>query len=105
VSDPGIIATIGDTPLVELRRLVPPGHARVLAKVESHNPTGSLEDRMALSVVDRALAGGRLAPGGRLVEYTGGSTGTPWPVEAAGRASASHVPDFRIRPGVSPSHG
>lgn len=76
MSDAGIVATIGNTPLVELRRLVPPGHARVLAKVESHNPTGSLKDRMALSVVDRALAGGRLAPGGRLVEYTGGSTGT-----------------------------
>jgi cysteine synthase A len=74
--EPGILETIGDTPLVELERLVPPGHARVLAKVESHNPTGSLKDRMALSVVDRAVATGRLAPGGTLVEYTGGSTGT-----------------------------
>jgi cysteine synthase A len=76
MSDPGIIETIGGTPLVELKRLVPPGHARVLVKVESHNPTGSLKDRMALSVVDRAVATGRLAPGGTLVEYTSGSTGT-----------------------------
>ena len=76
MSDPGIIAKIGNTPLVELERIVPPGHARVLAKVESHNPTGSLKDRMALSVVDRALADGRLAPDGTLVEYTGGNTGT-----------------------------
>jgi cysteine synthase A len=74
--EPGIIETIGGTPLVELTRVVPPGHARVLAKVESHNPTGSLKDRMALSVVDRAVADGRLAPGDTLVEYTGGNTGT-----------------------------
>lgn len=76
LNDPGIIDKIGGTPLVELKRIVPPGHARVLAKVESHNPTGSLKDRMALSVVDRAIADGRLAPGGTLVEYTGGNTGT-----------------------------
>jgi cysteine synthase A len=74
--DPGVIEAIGRTPLIELRRVVPAGSARVLAKLESHNPTGSLKDRMALSVVDRALADGRLPPDGRLVEYTGGSTGT-----------------------------
>ncbi len=76
MKDPDIIESIGDTPLVELRRLVPPGHARILCKVESHNPTGSLKDRMALSVVDNAVADRRLDPGGTLVEYTGGSTGT-----------------------------
>jgi len=76
MNEPGIIKSIGNTPLVELERLVAPGHARVLAKLESHNPTGSLKDRMALSVVDRAVATGRLEPGGTLVEYTGGSTGT-----------------------------
>ncbi|UCF67424.1 MAG: cysteine synthase family protein [Acidobacteriota bacterium] len=76
MKDLGIIGAIGGTRLVELGRLVAPGHARVLAKLESHNPTGSLKDRMALSVVDRAVATGRLAPGGTLVEYTGGSTGT-----------------------------
>jgi cysteine synthase A len=47
----GVLAAIGDTPLVELTRVVPTGHARVLAKLEGHNPTGSLKDRMALSVV------------------------------------------------------
>ncbi|MBX3635116.1 MAG: cysteine synthase family protein [Rubrivivax sp.] len=71
-----MLATIGGTPVVELQRVVPPGCARVLVKLESHNPTGSMKDRMALAVVDGALAAGRLAPGGRLVEYTGGSTGT-----------------------------
>jgi cysteine synthase A len=71
-----IIASVGETPLVQLTRVVPTGSARVLVKVESHNPTGSMKDRMALSVVDRAAASGRLVPSGTLVEYTGGSTGT-----------------------------
>jgi len=71
-----IIGSVGGTPLVELKRIVPGGHARVLVKVESQNPTGSMKDRMALSVIDRALASGRLAPSGTVVEYTAGSTGT-----------------------------
>lgn len=61
---------------MELRRVVPKGCARVIVKLESHNPTGSMKDRMALSVVDGAAASGRLAPSGTVVEYTGGSTGT-----------------------------
>ncbi len=75
-SAPGILAAIGATPLLELRRVVPDGCARVLVKLESHNPTGSMKDRMALAVVDGAVKSGRLAPGGSVVEYTGGSTGT-----------------------------
>lgn len=71
-----VIGGIGGTPLVELRRVVPAGSARVLVKVEGQNPTGSMKDRMAQSVVDRAVASGRLERGGTLVEYTGGSTGT-----------------------------
>ncbi len=71
-----IVDSVGRTPLVALRRLAPPGGARVLVKLESRNPTGSMKDRMALSVVDRAAASGRLPPGGTVVEYTGGSTGT-----------------------------
>ena len=71
-----ILESIGGTPLVELRRVVPGGGARVLVKLESHNPTGSMKDRMALAVVRGAAARGRLAPGGTVVEYTGGSTGT-----------------------------
>ena len=71
-----IAGAVGGTPLVELRRIVPPGHARVLVKLESHNPTGSMKDRMALAVVEGAMASGRLEPGGTVVEYTGGSTGT-----------------------------
>jgi len=88
MSDPGVIGSIGSTPLVELRRVVPAGSARVLAKLESHNPTGSLKDRMALSVVDRALGDGRLRPDGRVVEYTGGSTGTSLAFVCAARRIA-----------------
>jgi len=72
----GIPGSIGATPAIELRRVVPDGCARVLVKLESHNPTGSMKDRMALSVIDGAVSSGRLTPGGRVVEYTGGSTGT-----------------------------
>jgi cysteine synthase A len=72
----GIIESVGGTPLVELRRVVPGGCSRVLVKLESHNPTGSMKDRMALSVIDAAASSGRLRQNGRVVEYTGGSTGT-----------------------------
>lgn len=70
-----VLKAIGNTPLVELRRVVPPGHARVLVKLEGANPTGSMKDRMAIAVIERAESDGRLQPGGTVVEYTGGSTG------------------------------
>ncbi len=71
-----ILGTIGATPLVELRRLVPRGSARIVLKMESQNPTGSMKDRMALAMIERAEADGRLTPGREVVEFTGGSTGT-----------------------------
>jgi cysteine synthase A len=71
-----ILGCVGDTPLVELRHVVPAGCARILVKLESQNPTGSMKDRMAVSVIGRAAATGRLPSGGTVVEYTGGSTGT-----------------------------
>ena len=70
-----VLDAIGNTPLVELRRLVPRGGARVVAKLESANPTGSMKDRMARAIVERAAAAGRLPPGGTVVEYTAGTTG------------------------------
>jgi cysteine synthase A len=70
-----VLETIGHTPLVRLRRVVPPGCAAVFVKVEGQNPTGSMKDRMAQSMIARAEGDGRLAPGGTVVEYTGGSTG------------------------------
>ena len=59
-----------------LRRVVPAEHARVLIKLESTNPTGSMKDRAALAIVRRAAEDGRLEPGGTIVECTSGSTGT-----------------------------
>ncbi len=70
-----ILDAIGDTPLVELRHVVPAGSARVVAKLESANPTGSMKDRMARALIERAAADGRLSPGGTVVEYTSGTTG------------------------------
>jgi len=70
-----VLDAIGNTPLVELRHVVTPGSARVVVKLESANPTGSMKDRMARTVVERAVADGRLPPGGTLVEYTAGTTG------------------------------
>jgi cysteine synthase A len=71
-----VLHAIGDTTMVRLRRVVPPGCADVLVKLEWENPTGSMKDRMAQAVIGRAEADGRLRPGGTVVEYTGGSTGT-----------------------------
>jgi cysteine synthase A len=82
------VESIGDTPLVRLRRIVPDGSARVLVKVESHNPTGSMKDRMALAVIDGAVASGRLTRSGTVVEYTGGSTGTSLAFVCAARGFA-----------------
>jgi cysteine synthase A len=70
-----LLDAIGNTPLVELRRIVPAGSARVVAKLESANPTGSMKDRMARALVEHAAADGRLPPGGTVVEYTAGTTG------------------------------
>jgi cysteine synthase len=70
-----ILDAIGNTPLVELRHIVPPGAARIVAKLESANPTGSMKDRMARAVIERAAADGRLPPAGTVVEYTAGTTG------------------------------
>jgi cysteine synthase A len=70
-----VLEAIGSTSLVELRRVVPPGCARIFVKVEGENPTGSMKDRMAQAMIARAEHDGRLRPGDAIVEYTGGSTG------------------------------
>jgi cysteine synthase A len=71
-----ILECIGNTPLVPLRRVTPRSGARILLKIESANPTGSMKDRMALAMIDAAERDGRLPPGGPVVEYTTGNTGT-----------------------------
>jgi cysteine synthase len=70
-----MLGTIGGTPVVRLERLVLPGMGEVWVKLESHNPTGSYKDRMALAMIEGAERDGRLQPGQLVVEYTGGSTG------------------------------
>ncbi|MGE3491279.1 MAG: PLP-dependent cysteine synthase family protein [Vicinamibacterales bacterium] len=71
-----VLHAIGHTPLVRLQRLVSPGSADVVVKLEYFNPTGSYKDRMALAMIEGAEKSGRLKPGMRVVEYTGGSTGS-----------------------------
>jgi cysteine synthase A len=71
-----VLGSIGRTPVVRLRRLVAAEHADVVVKLEYFNPTGSYKDRMALAMVEGAERSGRLRPGMRIVEYTGGSTGS-----------------------------
>src|SRR6187397_798332 len=71
-----VLKAIGETPDVRLRRVVPAGGADVLVKLESVNATGSYKDRMALGMVEGAEARGALRPGMRVVEFTGGSTGS-----------------------------
>jgi cystathionine beta-synthase len=70
-----ILEAIGSTPLVRLRRLPGPGDAAIYAKCEYLNPGGSVKDRLAIYVLDQALAAGELRPGGLVVENTSGNTG------------------------------
>ena len=72
----GALSSIGGTPIVRLTRLVEPGMAEVWVKLEGANPTGSYKDRMGLAMIEGAERAGKLLPGGTVVEYTGGSTGS-----------------------------
>jgi cysteine synthase A len=85
-----ILQAIGNTSLVQLRRIVPPDCADIFVKLEWENPTGSMKDRMALAVMAQAEQDGRLKPGYTVVEYTGGSTGTSLALVGAARG-------YRIR--------
>ena len=67
---------IGNTPIIKLQKIVPENAAEVWLKYEAVNPTGSYKDRMANSVLENALKRGELSPGDKVVEYTGGSTGS-----------------------------
>jgi cysteine synthase len=75
ISD-SVLQAIGNTPVVRLRKLVTPAMGTVLVKLEYYNPTGSYKDRMALAMIEGAEARGDLRPGMRVVEWTGGSTGS-----------------------------
>src|SRR5215204_2364905 len=67
---------IGNTPLIKLEKLPEPGSAEIYVKYEGANPTGSMKDRMAFSMIEGAEKRGDLKPGGTVVDYTGGSTGS-----------------------------
>jgi cysteine synthase A len=80
-----VLDAIGNTPLVELKSVVPPGCARVVVKVEGSNPTGSMKDRMAQAMIARAEEDGRIRPDSTIVEYSGGSTGASLALVCAAR--------------------
>lgn len=81
---------IGNTPLTRLRRLTDSNSADVYVKFEGANPTGSMKDRMALSMIEGAERRGELKPRGRVVEYTGGSTGSSLAMVCAARGYEAH---------------
>ena len=70
-----LLDLVGGTPLVELRRLDAPNRARIYAKLEGQNPTGSIKDRVAKAMIEAAEAAGELEPGRELLEPTSGNTG------------------------------
>ncbi len=69
------LSAVGNTPLVELPRMTPKPGVRIFAKLEEQNPTGSVKDRVALSMVEAAEESGELLPGQRILEPTSGNTG------------------------------
>lgn len=81
---------IGNTPLLKLERLSEPGCADIYVKYEGANATGSMKDRMALSMIEGAEKRGELKPGGKVVEYTGGSTGSSLAMVCATKGYHAH---------------
>jgi cysteine synthase A len=86
-----ILQRIGGTSMLALRRVVPANGARILLKLESENPTGSMKDRVALAMIEGAEGDGRLAPGAPVVEYTGGSTGVSLSLVCAVTGHPLHI--------------
>jgi cysteine synthase A len=86
-----ILRCIGNTRLLPLRQVRPRNGARILLKLESENPTGSMKDRMALAMIEAAEADGRLGSGGSVVEYTGGSTGVSLALVCAIKGYPLHI--------------
>jgi cysteine synthase len=81
---------IGNTPLIKLERMSEPGCAEIFVKYEGGNPTGSMKDRMALSMIEGAERRGELKAGGKVVEFTGGSTGSSLAMVCANKGYAAH---------------
>ena len=70
-----VVQAIGNTPLVELKRLSPHPGVRIYVKLESYNPTGSVKDRVARAMIERAEEDGLIGPGQTILEPTSGNTG------------------------------
>ncbi|WP_426938760.1 PLP-dependent cysteine synthase family protein [Pseudarthrobacter sp. S3] len=90
-ADEGVLAGIGSTPLIELGKVVSAGSARVLAKLEFANPTGSMKDRMAVAAIRGAEARGDITPGDTVVEYTAGTTGISLALVCAAKDYGLHI--------------
>jgi cysteine synthase A len=88
---PDILCCIGKTSLLALRSILPENGCRILLKLESENPTGSMKDRMALAMIEAAEADGRLKADGCVVEYTGGSTGVSLSLVCAVKKYPLHI--------------
>ena len=86
-----ILQCIDNTSLVALRHIVPANGSRILLKIESENPTGSMKDRMALAMIEAAERDGRLKPGGAVIEYTAGSTGVSLALVCAVKRHPLHI--------------
>lgn len=86
-----VLSSIGNTPLIRLNRLPDDNGAEIWVKWEGANPTGSMKDRMALSMIEGAERRGELKPGGRVVEYTGGSTGSSLAMVCAAKGYRAHM--------------
>jgi cysteine synthase len=84
-----LIATVGRTPLVDLRRLAADLPGRIVAKLEMRNPCGSVKDRVGIALIEAAERDGRLHPGMTIVEPTGGNTGI-------GLAFAAAIRGYRL---------
>src|ERR671922_983101 len=80
---PSALELVGSTPIVRLDKFSPPGHARILAKLEYLNPGGSVKDRIGLAMIEQAEREGKLKPGGTIVEPTSGNTGVGLAIAAA----------------------
>lgn len=86
-----ILQAIGNTSIVQLRNVVPPGCAKIFVKLEWENPTGCMKDRMAQSLIARAEKDGRLKPGDTIVEYSGGSTGISLALNCVAKGYGLHI--------------
>ncbi|MBV9109637.1 MAG: cysteine synthase family protein [Gemmatimonadetes bacterium] len=86
-----VLDAIGNTSMVRLRKVVPADCADIYVKLEGENPTGSMKDRKARALIERAEADGRLKPGYTVVEYTGGSTGASLALVCAAKGYRVHI--------------